>query len=158
MSAFHPFRTLAKRAILPIEMAGAPASPFYAPSRWEGVVIGLVALVAYFTFAHILGEGRGTIVGAFVCSLALAVRISWPLRRQVWFWLTIGVLAALHIVAVTLFNWSFAGQWQGPILIPFGIADTLIMLVIIYVVFRSVYGVPDRLVTTPEPRYAQDGD
>lgn len=157
MSAFDPFLPLAKRAIFP-SMTGAPASPFYAPSRWEGAIIGLGALVAYFGFAYVLGEGGATIAGAFVCSFALVVRISWPLRRQVWFWLTIGVLAALHIAAVALIDWSFAAQWTGLSLIPFAVADTALLLAIIYFIFRSLHGVPDRLVMTPEPRYAQDAD
>jgi len=158
MSAFDPFRTLAKRAILSVAMTNAPAPPFSAPSRWEGALIGLGALLAYFALAFVLGEARGTIAGAFACSFALAARISWPLRRQVWFWLTIGVLAALHIAALTLFNWSTAAQWTGLTFIPFAMADTTILLVIIYIVFRSIHGVPDRLVAEPEGRYAEESD
>jgi hypothetical protein len=139
-------------------MIGAPDSPFYAPSRWEGAVIGLGALLAYFVFAYVLGEGRGTIVGAFVCSFALAVRISWPLTRRVWFWFAIGVLAALHVATMAFVDWSFAAQWTGLTFMPFAAADTALLLVIIYFVFRSVYGAPDRLVTTPEPRYEEDAE
>jgi hypothetical protein len=112
--------------------------------------------VAYFAFGYALGDGLGTIAGAFVCSFALAVRISWPLRKQVWLWFTIASLAVLHIAALALGDWSSVAQWTGLTFIPFATADTVLLLVIIYLVFRSVHGVPDQLVTTPEPRYVED--
>jgi hypothetical protein len=139
-------------------MTGAPASPFYAPPRWEGAQIGVGGLIGYLLLAYFLGEGRGTVAGGFVTSFAVALRICWPLRKQIWFWLAILVLAALHVLAVVLFKWSAAADWKGPTFMPFMAADIVLILAVIYFIYRSIYGTPAQLVTEPEPRYAGDGD
>ncbi len=85
MSAFHPLRTLAKRAFLWSGMTDTPVAPFYAPPRSEAALIAVVGLAGYLLVAPILGEGRGTVAGGFVVCFGLAVRICWPLRKQLWF-------------------------------------------------------------------------
>jgi membrane protein implicated in regulation of membrane protease activity len=107
-------------------------------------------------FAYLLGEGRGTIAGAFLGAFALTVRASSPLRQKFWFWLAILVLAALHIFVVTAFSWSAAAHWTGLTLMPFMAADIGLLLAIVLFIYRLVYGSPARLFTSPEKRYAED--
>jgi len=139
-------------------MTGEPISPFYAPPRWEGALIAAVGLIGYLLIAHFLGEGRGTVAGGFVTSFAGALRICWPLRRLIWFWVAFLVLASLHVVAVAMVKWSAAAHWKGPQFMPFMVADIVLILVVIYAVYRSIYGPPNHLISEPERRYANDRD
>lgn len=134
----------------------APAAPFYLPRSWEAVSIGAASFLGYLALAYLLGEGRGTIAGAFLCAFGLAVRIGLPLRGKVWFRAAMLVLAALHLFVVAAFSWSDAAQWTGLMIMPFGAADTALVLVVIFLIYRLIYGAPVRLFTEPEPDYAED--
>jgi hypothetical protein len=136
----------------------APAPPFYAPPRWEGALIAVVGIVGYLLLAHFLGEGRGTVAGGFVTSFGVAVRIGWPLRKQLWFWVAILALGAVHAFAVAMFKWSAAADWKGPSFMPFMAADIALILVVIYFIYRWRYGVPAELIGEPDPRYADEND
>jgi hypothetical protein len=139
-------------------MKPTPASPFYAPARWEGALIATGAFIGYLLLAHLFGEGRGTAAGGFLTSFAIALRICWPLRRQMWFWLAMIGLGALHVFALVVFDWSAAADWTGLTYSPFILADVTLLLTIIYFIYRSIYGAPAQLVIEPEPRYAEDSD
>jgi hypothetical protein len=132
------------------------APPFAAPpSRLEGGLIGTVGFIAYLLLAYALGEGRGTVAGGFLIAFALALRICWPLRKQLWFWFTLAALAALHVCAVALFNWSAAAAWTGLTFTPVMAADCGLILVAIYLIYRSIYGPPPQVgEDEPGPRYA----
>ena len=91
-----------------------------------------------------------------MASFGAAVRISWPLRKQLWFWIVIAVLAALHTFSVVVFKWSAATDWSGPTIMPFMAADIALILVVIYLIYRWRYGVPTEVVGEPKPRYADE--
>jgi hypothetical protein len=127
-------------------MSPPPRSPFHSFSRWEGAMVGAVALVAYFLFVYLGDEGRGTIAAAGVGTLAGSVRICWPLRRELWFWLVISAFAAIHILAMLAIDWSSAAKWNGLIFMPIMFLDFAVILTTIYWVFRLIYGAPVKLV------------
>jgi hypothetical protein len=135
-----------------------PASPFYLPRRWEAVCFGLVAFVAYLTLSHFIGEARGTIGGAFIGSLLFTMRMSWGLRKELWFGLAMVLLAALHIAAFLAFGWSSAASWTGLTLIPFMMADLGLILGTIYLAYRRIYGSPAQIFGSPDARYAEQVD
>jgi len=155
MSAFDPLQTLAKHASSG-DVAERPTSPFYLPRRWEAVSLGVCAFLAYLLFAYLLGEARGTIAGAFFGCIATTVRTSWPLRKELWFWLLMLLLTALHIVAAMAFKWSAAANWTGLTVMPFMAADIGLTLNVVYLVYRLICGVPAQLFNAPAPRYADD--
>ena len=93
-----------------------------------------------------------------MASFGVAVRICWPLRKQLWFWIALLGLAALHGFAVAMFKWSAAADWNGPTFMPFMAADIALILGVIYSIYRWHYGVPAELVGEPEPRYADEKD
>src|SRR6266700_7473154 len=41
-----------------------------------------------------------------IAVLGLAIAVKWKLRRQVWFWITIAILAALHVPLILFVPWT----------------------------------------------------
>jgi hypothetical protein len=65
--------------------------------------------------------------------LGVAIAIKWKLRRHVWFWTTMTVIAALHVLLILSVPWTT--KWVPAIVIvPIGIADLYAMLAILSVV------------------------
>ena len=156
--SFRPIADIRQTCILRLEMPNVPVPPFYAPPRWEGALIAVIGIAGYVLLAQLFGEGRGTVAGGFVVSFGVAVRIGWPLRKKVWFWATMLVLAALHVLLVVRFKWSAAADWKGPTFMPFMAADIALILAVVYLIYRWRYGVPTELVGEPVPRYADESD
>lgn len=66
--------------------------------------------------------GRGRAAGIAFGLLLLATRAYWRLRWHVWYWLTIAVLVAIHVVLVIEVPWSNRSI-PAPALWPIGTAD-----------------------------------
>jgi len=63
----------------------------------------------------------------------VAIAMRWKLRRHIWFWITMTVIAALHIPLILFVPWTT--KWVPAIvIIPIGIADLYAMLAILAVV------------------------
>jgi hypothetical protein len=105
---------------------------------WWGVLcvmfaaLPLVLLFAYFgKFALALP----TLDSIAMVIIAIAMR--WRLRRHVWFWITMTVIAALHVPLILFVPWTT--KWvPAPVIIPIGIADLYAMLAILSVVGKFV--------------------
>ena len=71
-----------------------------------------------------------------MCSIAvlgLAIAIKWRLRRHVWFWIAVTVIAALHILLILFVPWPT--KWvPAAVFAGFGSVDLYGMLAILYVV------------------------
>lgn len=65
-------------------------------------------------------------------------------------------LGALHAISLVFFDWSFAAYWSGPTVMPFMAADIALLMSIIYLIYRTLYGVPAHLFLEQERRYAED--
>lgn len=100
---------------------------------WSGVIIGAVILPVYLVF-HFLGKEDMGRTAALVLGMSLlAVRLRWKLRKHVWFWATVIAVFCLHIPLILRFRWP--DRWiSGTELLPFGLADLLIMLGCIWLV------------------------
>jgi hypothetical protein len=136
-------------------MSDKPESPFHARSRATGSLIGLCGLALFLAISRAVGEGIGTIASAAMTCLAMVVCISWSLRKQLWFWVAIIVLTCLHVFAIMLVDWSAAAHWTGLSLMPVMWADVSFMLVVIFVLYRCIYGAPARLVEDIPDRYSE---
>ena len=90
------------------------------------------ALLAWL-FDHL---GRFDLVRPALYSMAMlgiAIAIKWKMRRHVWFWITMSVIVALHILLILFVPWST--RWvPAVVIIPVGIADLYVMLAILSVV------------------------
>jgi hypothetical protein len=136
-------------------MSDKPESPFHARSRATGGLIGLCGFALFLAISRVVGEGIGTIASAATTCLALVVCVSWPLRRQLWFWVAILVLTCLHVLAIVFVDWSAAAHWTALSLMPVMWADVSFMLVVIFLLYRFIYGAPARLVEDIPDRYSE---
>lgn len=77
--------------------------------------------------------------------LCIAIPMNWQLRRHLWFWTTMTVFVALHVLLILFVPWTT--KWV-PASVCAGIAtvDLYAMLAIIFVVGRSLEkpNVPDQ--------------
>jgi hypothetical protein len=68
-------------------------------------------------------------ISAAMVIIAIAMR--WRLRRHVWFWVTLMVLAALHVPLILFVPWTT--KWVPALaIIPIAIADLYIMLWVLW--------------------------
>jgi hypothetical protein len=105
---------------------------------WWGVLCWMIgcALIVWL-FDHL---GRFDLARPALYSIGMfgiAVAIKWKLRRHLWFWITMTVIVALHVVLILFVPWTT--KWVPAIvIIPIGIADLYAMLAILSVVGKFV--------------------
>ena len=101
---------------------------------WKGglcVFFGTTLLAFMFVSIGRFDLARPTMVSVAMVSLAITMR--WKLRTHGWFWITIIILAALHLPLILFIPWTT--KWIPALLIaPIGIADLYAMLWAICVV------------------------
>ena len=99
------------------------------------VIFGSILLGLVFVHFGKLALARPTLDSVAMVSIAIAMR--WQLRRHVWFWITMTVLAALHVPLILFVPWTT--KWVPAIvIIPIGLADLYAMLAILSVVGKLV--------------------
>jgi hypothetical protein len=132
-----------------------PSTPFVAFSRAEGLIVAGLAIIA--AVGVLVGEDKGWIAGIFAGALAATIRISWPLRKEPWFWATIVVFAGLNAFAVVNLDWSFTHAWSGHAISGLMVIDIGVMISIIYGLYRLIYGAPTEVIAEAhdEPRYGE---
>jgi hypothetical protein len=120
---------------------------------WWGVLCvigGTIVLGLLFLHFGKFALARPTIDS--VAMVALAVVMRWKLRAHVWFWITMTILAALHLPLILLVPWTT--KWVPAFVIaPIGIADMYAMLWILAVVGKLM----DEPKSTARPRRHTDG-
>jgi hypothetical protein len=101
---------------------------------WKGglcVFFATILLALAFVSIGRFDLARPTFVSAAMVCLAIAMR--WTLRSHGWFWITIIILASLHLPLILFIPWTT--KWIPAVLIaPIGIADLHAMLWAISVV------------------------
>lgn len=106
--------------------------PFSTGSSWEGCLVVLILAPLYLFLPRADQGGLATASLIAFGSILLSIRISWPLRKELWFWITMIVITIIHLVIILRVHWG-NNYIPGPFLIPFVIADCTIILSIIYV-------------------------
>jgi hypothetical protein len=118
------------------------------PTPWDRLTrkVSLVVILCtfpIFLFFDIHGEtGRGRAVGFCTYIFITTIWLRWDLRKKLWFWIALGLLAAAHLPFFFLIRWSGEGH-AYPMLIPDLLAD-----------FAVVYG-PIRLLERAISRRSQ---
>jgi hypothetical protein len=106
---------------------------------WGLLCIGIGALPIYWLFDHF---GRLNIaLPTLNCILVLGFMLvlKWKLRRHAWFWITMAVLATLHVPLVLLVPWT--SRWVPALVIAvIDSADFCLMLWIISIIGKLVQG------------------
>jgi hypothetical protein len=98
-------------------------------------MLGALLLYLLFIYFGRFDLARPSLISAGMVALAIALR--WKLRRHVWFWITMTILAGLHLPLIVFVPWTT--KWIPAIVIaPFGIADLYAMLWVLSVVGKFV--------------------
>ncbi len=141
-------------------MTDKPKTPFIATTKTEGVVVGGLALAVTLLVGFFIGEDRGWIAGLSAGTLAILIIACWPVRKQRWFWGAVATFLALHVFAIVRFDWSGTHSWSGHQLGGLMFVDFLIMMSIVYGLYRLIYGAPTEIVADlpDEPRYGARDD
>jgi hypothetical protein len=107
-------------------------------AKW-GLLALLYSSPVVILFA-ILGDfPRGLTAGICAGILIGIVKTYWVFCRYVWFWVTIAVLAALHVPLVVYFPIPITGSFTVWELLPAAVIDFSIMYGCIKLVARLVY-------------------
>lgn len=107
---------------------------------WWGVLVIIIgSLPIYWLFDNFgkLSVALPTVV--CVLMFGFAVVVKWKLRRHVWFWGTMAVLAALHVLLILLVPWTT--NWVPAFAIAaIASADLIVMLAILALVEKFMEG------------------
>jgi hypothetical protein len=72
--------------------------------------------------------GRALAAWVFTGALVMSIKFFWGRRRHLWFWLTVAVMAGLHVLLIIYVPWpGIHTTIGGPALVPFGLLDVGIM-------------------------------
>lgn len=101
---------------------------------WKGglcIFFGTILLALLFVSIERFDLARPTMVSVAMVSLAITMR--WKLRTRGWFWITMTILAVLHLPLILFVPWTT--KWIPAVVIaPVGIADLYAMLWVLSVV------------------------
>jgi hypothetical protein len=116
---------------------------------WWGVlcvILGALSVLIFFDHFGQLALARPTMISAAMVIIAIAMR--WRLKQHGWFWLTMIVLAALHVPLILFVPWTT--KWVPALaIIPIGIADLYLMLWVLSVVGKFM---GEQKTTEKQPR------
>jgi hypothetical protein len=96
-----------------------------------GVFLGSILVGLLFYHFGILALARP--IGYSLIVIVAAISMRWQLRRHVWFWITVTVIAALHVPLILFIPWTT--RWIPAILfVPICAGDLAVMLGVIKLV------------------------
>ena len=102
-----------------------------------GIILGGLPVLILFDHFGKFNLARPTLTSAVIVVIAIALR--WKLRGHLWFWITMIVLAALHVPLLLLVPWTT--RWVPAfVIIPIGMADLYLMLLVLSVVGKLMEG------------------
>jgi hypothetical protein len=87
-------------------------------------MLSMIPMFLLFTYFGDAGKGRAAAIATGAIMLAVGGRSS--LKSQRWFWVTLTIIIAVHVLLVLLIPWT-SKSYPGPILLPFGALDYFIV-------------------------------
>jgi hypothetical protein len=111
------------------------------PTDWRGTIIGICILPVFALFIHFGGEDLALPACTYLGMIALAIALSWNLRTHVWFWIIIALILALHVILLLKVPWPHF-TINRITLLPFGVADLVVILGIIKFVEKFIVRAP----------------
>ncbi len=102
-----------------------------------GIILGGLPVLILFDHFGKYNLARPTLTSIIMVTIAVAMR--WKLKRHMWFWITMIVFAALHVPLILFVPWTT--RWVPAFaIIPIGMADLYIMLLVLSVVGKFMGG------------------
>ena len=111
------------------------------PPNYIGTAIGLGMLPVFLLFRHFGGIDMALPAFVYIGMISLAIALRWSLRTQVWFWVVIALVLALHVLLLLEVNWPHF-KINRITLLPIGVADLLVVLGIIQFVEKFIVRTP----------------
>jgi hypothetical protein len=105
--------------------------------KWQGLAIVFLAAPLLIIFDGLGSSGAGGIAWVSVVSMGFAGRTFWPLRRELWFWVTMTCTGAAHVAAVAFYPWPDESH-PGWVLALAMLADIALVLGVIALVATSI--------------------
>lgn len=78
-------------------------------ASWIKVIVVASALLVSFVFGYIGRPGEGRAVFGTLCVFVVLIWMCRKYRKEIWFWLTVLILAAAHGFAIRCINWPNEG-------------------------------------------------
>jgi hypothetical protein len=97
------------------------------PPDYTGLKVGAILAPVLLLFIYLGKADMGLAVFIVLGVSIVVIKMSWNLRKHVWFWAIIVLILALHVPLVFMVRWP---QGSVPTLfytMPIGIADFLII-------------------------------
>ena len=107
-------------------------------SDYAGVKIGAMLIPLFLLFILFGKADVGLTVFIVFGVILVAIKLRWRLRKYIWFWAIIALVAAVHVPLFLLVRWP---QGSTPTLfytMPFGILDFVIISGILSVAEKSI--------------------
>jgi hypothetical protein len=101
-----------------------------------GFVTALCTSPIFIVSAYLGDPERGFTAWFSAMMVLVAIRLFWGLRKRAWFWVTIAVIALLHVLLVFFVSWPFPHHLSRIALLPVGLTDLAIAYGIIRLVER----------------------
>jgi hypothetical protein len=101
-------------------------NPFDRLIKSAALVVTLFAVLFYFVFENIGGSAKGRVASICAAMIVTTVWMRWGLRKRLWFWVTIAIMAFLHLPLVLLPPWT-NNSYPGIVLLPGALLDLAIV-------------------------------
>ena len=99
-----------------------------------GVIAAICTCPLLFILSSQGQKGRGMIAAVVAIVIIIAVRLFWELRRNVWFWIAIVLIVAIHLPVIFLIPWPNSHA-RGAGLSVIGLPDFFL----VYGIFKLVH-------------------
>ena len=109
--------------------------PNEAPSRLQGLLLGLAGVVIFFALVAMGFPEQGKVAGFSFFGIAAAVKIRWEDHARPWFWVTIGLIVMVHIAIIALIPWR-SERNLGVAFSPLAILDIFVTIGLLNVARR----------------------
>jgi hypothetical protein len=121
-------------------LTGEDKREIYPVTRKFGLLAGICTSPFFIIFAYFGDSERGSTAWFSAIVISVAIRMFWALRKRVWFWITITLIALVHVPLTLFVSWPFKPQLTFVALLPVGLLD----LAIVYGIIRLVENVIER--------------
>ena len=118
--------------------ASSSQSPDVFTRKWLLVVI-LCMVPVFALFAYFGDPGRGRAAAGSTIVIMYAARGCWDLRRHTWFWVTLTIVIAVHVLLVLLIPWT-SKSYPGTLLLPVAAVDYGIVYGVIKLIEKMTKG------------------
>jgi len=81
---------------------------------WANLSIFVCTFSLLLLFDHLGRPDTAMPIVDSIFVLGVLIRLNWKLRRQRWFWITLAILVAVHVLLVIFLPWDERFSKRGP--------------------------------------------